>query len=342
MFPVSEGISLMKQRPFGRTNIPVSEVGLGTWQIGSEWGPISEKDSLEVLRAAYENGVTFFDTADIYGLGKSERLIARFKEDLKQEGKEPNLFIATKLGRMPDPGIPENFSFRNFQKFCQNSRERLQVDSLDLTQLHCIPKQYLENGEVFDWLRELKSQNYIRHFGASVESMEEALICMEQEDLASLQIIFNIFRQRPIKQLFTIAREKGVALIIRLPLASGLLSGKMTRDTEFDPTDHRNFNRNGEKFNVGETFAGLPFEIGVDLANELKQYVPEGMTMAQMALRWILDFDAVTTIIPGARNCQQVESNCSASDLPPLGQSLHNILSDFFENQVQQHIRGPQ
>jgi aryl-alcohol dehydrogenase-like predicted oxidoreductase len=217
----------------------------------------------------------------------------------------------------------------------------LGVDTLDLTQLHCIPTEELQKGEVFDSLRTLQQEGKIRLFGASVESMDEALICLEQPGLASLQIIFNLFRQKPIQTLFEAAQEKGVALIVRLPLASGLLTGKFTRETHFAQDDHRNFNRDGQSFNVGETFAGLPFEKGVELADALKDTVPEGMTMAQMALRWILDFDAVTTIIPGASRVEQVSSNVSAATVPPLGDELHAQLRDFYTAHVKQHIRGP-
>jgi aryl-alcohol dehydrogenase-like predicted oxidoreductase len=326
----------VKQRKFGHDGVLVSEVGLGTWQIGGSWGQVSEEDALSILHAALENGVTFFDTADVYGNGRSETLIGRF---LKQTGAE--VFVATKLGRNSKPGWPDNFTLDAMRAHTEASLRRLGHEALDLTQLHCVPTEVLRQGEVFDSLRLLQQEGKILRFGASVESMEEALLCLQQEGLASLQIIFNIFRQKPIDALFEAAQEKGVALIVRLPLASGLLSGKFTQSTQFDESDHRNFNRDGDAFNVGETFAGLPFEKGVALTDDLKAMLPEGMTMAQMALRWILDFEAVTTIIPGASKLSQVASNVSASTLPPLGHEFHAKLRQWYQAQVEEHIRGP-
>jgi aryl-alcohol dehydrogenase-like predicted oxidoreductase len=327
----------MKQRSFGgETSVIVSEVGLGTWQIGGSWGEVSEEESLALLRASAEKGVNFFDTADVYGDGRSERLIGRFLK----ETRDP-VFVATKLGRSSQPGWPENFTLSAMRAHTEASLQRLGVEVLDLTQLHCVPTDVLRRGEIFDALRTLRQEGKIRRFGASVESMEEARICLEQEGLVSLQIIFNIFRQKPIAELFDAAKARGVALIIRLPLASGLLSGKFAKDSQFPAEDHRNFNRDGQAFNVGETFAGLPFEKGVELADALKPLVPEGLTMAQWALRWILDFDAVSTIIPGAKNVRQAAANVSASGVPPLSDELHAKLRDFYEKEVHPHIRGP-
>ncbi len=318
------------------TNINVSEVGLGTWQIGGSWGDVSEEGALDILHEATDKGVTFFDTADVYGEGKSERLIARFN---KNQTYKP--FVATKIGRWSEPGWPDNFTLESMRSHIEASLKRLQVDTLDLVQLHCIPTEVLKKGDVFDNLRILKNEGLIKQFGVSVETMEEAEICLKHDDVASLQIIFNIFRQKAIKSIFDEAIKKDVAIIVRLPLASGLLSGKMTKTTQFEVSDHRNFNRDGQAFNVGETFAGLPFEKGVELADKLKEFVPEGMTMAQMSLRWILDFPAVSTVIPGASSAKQIESNVTASELPPLSGELHKLLSDFYEQQVEMHIRGP-
>ncbi|HEX8463127.1 MAG TPA: aldo/keto reductase [Abditibacterium sp.] len=324
----------MKTRKFGKEAIAVSEVGLGTWQIGGAWGDVSPEESLAILREAHDNGVTFFDTANVYGDGKSEKLIAQF---LKESGAD-DVFVATKCGRGPD--FPD-VSPAILRAHTEASLQRLGVDSLDLTQLHCVPTEELRRGEVFETLRQLKHEGKIKRFGASVESNEEALLCLQHDDVASLQIIFNIFRQKPITQLFDEAQQKGVALIVRLPLASGLLSGKMSKDTQFGADDHRNFNQNGESFNVGETFAGLPFEKGVEIADEIKKLVPDGLTMAQMSQRWILDFPAVTTIIPGASKSSQVQSNVSVSELPPLGEELHAKLRDLYEASVKELIRGP-
>lgn len=325
----------MKQRRLGKTNINVSEIGLGTWQIGGSWGDVSEDAALGILQEAADTEVTFFDTADVYGDGKSERLISEF---MKNQADKP--FVATKIGRWAEPGWPDNFTLETMRSHVKASLGRLQVDALDLVQLHCIPTEVLSKGEVFDSLRVLKKEGLIKQFGVSVETMEEAAICLRHDDVASLQIIFNIFRQKAIKSIFDEATKKDTAIIVRLPLASGLLSGKMTKATQFDPSDHRNFNRDGQAFNVGETFAGLPFEKGVELADTLKELVPEGMTMAQMSLRWILDFPAVSTVIPGASNARQVESNAAASELPPLSSELHALLGDFYEKNVEMHIRG--
>lgn len=329
-------MSAMNKRSFQQ--LPVSEVGLGCWQLGGgDWGAMDDSAARDLLDAAAAQGVTFFDTADVYGGGVSEQRIGAWLA----ESKPTEVFVATKLGRRGDPGWPENFTYATMRQHTLDSLQRLGVDQLDLTQLHCIPTAALRQGEVFDHLRQLQQEGLIARFGASVESMEEALLCLEQEGLASLQIIFNLFRQKPIETLFAKAKEKNVALIVRLPLASGLLSGKFTAQTQFAPTDHRTYNRDGAAFNVGETFAGLPFELGVELAEALKPLVPEGWTLAQLAQRWILDFDAVTTVIPGATRPDQIASNISASALPPLPASLHTTLSTFYRERVAGHIRGP-
>jgi aryl-alcohol dehydrogenase-like predicted oxidoreductase len=328
----------MYTRPFDNTDIMVSEVGIGTWQLGgTEWGEVSDQQALDTLRAAADAGVTFIDTADIYGLGRSESLIGRF---LKGRADRDRFFVATKFGRHPEPGWPEKLTRQTVFRHAEDSLRRLGVEALDLTQTHCIPTEMLQRGEVFESLRELRRQGKIKAFGASVESMEEAHWCLPQDGLASLQIIFNIFRQKPIHVLFDLARAKGVSLIVRLPLASGLLSGKLTKDTAFASNDHRSFNRDGQQFNVGETFAGLPFEKGVELADALKPLVPEGMTMAQFALRWCLDFDAVTTVIPGAKRPEQARANAAASDRPLLAKTLHEQLRQFYEDEVAPCIRG--
>lgn len=327
----------MKQRTFGKNGPQVGEIGLGCWQLGgSDWGDVSEASALEILTTAAERSTTFFDTADVYGGGRSEELLGKFLAT-----KPDGVFVATKLGRGGDPGWPGNFTLEAMTAHTEASLKRLGVEALDLIQLHCVPTDVLRQGDVFDSLRSLQQQGKIKRFGASVESMEEALICLEQPGLASLQIIFNLFRQKPITTLFDAAQTKGVALIVRLPLASGLLSGKMTKDTQFSPNDHRVYNRDGQAFNVGETFAGLPYEKGVELADALKAFVPDGLTMAQMALRWILDFEAVSVVIPGARNTAQVAGNAAASDLPPLGPDLHRRLSEFYAQNVEAFIRGP-
>lgn len=326
----------MNARTFGKTGIRVSEMGLGCWQLGgSDWGNLEDKTALDILSAAVDAGVYFFDTADVYGNGRSETLIGHFLKE-----RRPKVFVATKLGRTASL-YPDKYTEAGVRAATEASLKRLGVSALDLTQLHCIPIAEMRRGDVFEWLRRLQSEGKIRHFGASVESMEEALLCLEQPGLASLQIIFNIFRQKPIAALFPRAKDKGVAIIVRLPLASGLLSGKMTKQSRFPQNDHRNYNRDGQFFNVGETFAGLPYEKGVELADALKALMPNGLTMAQMAQRWILDYDAVTAVIPGASRPDQARANAAVSNLPPLEPKLHETLQSFYEREVAAHIRGP-
>lgn len=324
----------MKFRQFDK-NTAVSEIGLGTWQLGGDWGAVDDKTAVHIMETAVANGVNFFDTADVYGGGLSEQRIAKFLKS------HPDIFVATKLGRRGDPGWPENFTYETMRQHTEDSLRRLQVEALDLTQLHCIPTNELQRGDVFEHLRQLQSEGKIKRFGVSVESMEEALICLEQDGLASLQIIFNIFRQKPMHTLFDKAQEKGAALIVRLPLASGLLAGKFSKTTTFADNDHRSYNKDGNAFNVGETFAGLPFALGVDLADEIKPLVPEGMTMAQFAQRWILDHPAVTTVITGATKVSQVESNTAVTNLTPLSPEIHQQLTTFYQDKVHDNIRGP-
>ena len=328
----------MNTRIFGKTGRVVGEVGLGCWQIGGNWGEVSDDTALSILRTACEQGTTFFDTADVYGDGRSETLVGRF---LKESRARDRLFIATKLGRRGDPGWPANFTREAVRRHTEDSLRRLGVEALDLTQLHCVPAEVLKRGELFGWLEELKREGKLRAYGASVESMDEALWCCAQPGCASLQIIFSIFRQKPVHTLFEPARAAGVAIIVRLPLASGLLSGRMTKATTFPADDHRNFNRDGAAFNVGETFAGLPFAKGVELADALKAQVPAGLTMAELALRWCLDFEAVSVIIPGAKSPEQARANIRAGALAPLGATKHVQLAAFYERHVATHIRGP-
>lgn len=326
----------MKTRGFGRDGQEVSEVGLGTWQLGSDWGKVEEGEAQRILATAVNQGVTFFDTADVYGPEVSERRLGRFLKGCPEE-----VFVATKLGRFSKPGWPENFTLKAMRDHTEASLRRLGVDALDLTQLHSIPLEVMAAGGVFDHLRTLREEGKIRRFGASIETIEEALLCLEQEGLHALQIIFNLFRRKPIEELFARARARGVAIIVRLPLASGLLSGKFSATTTFPREDHRNYNRDGEVFNVGETFAGLPFETGLALVERIRPLVPEGMSMAQMAIRWVLDFQAVGTVIPGATRVEQVAQNAAASDLPPLDQKTHAELKRIYDTLVTHEIRGP-
>jgi aryl-alcohol dehydrogenase-like predicted oxidoreductase len=252
--------------------------------------------------------------------------------------KEP-VFVATKFGR--GPGVyPDGYSEDALRRAVDAALERLQRDTLDLLQLHCVPVEVLRQGKVFDWLRRVQEEGLIRHFGASVETDEQGMLCLEQDGMVSLQVIFNIFRQKPLERLLPTAKQRGVGIIVRLPLASGLLSGRYTRETRFAETDHRNYNREGKAFSVGETFAGLPFEKGLALTDALRQYVPADMTLAQMALRWILDHDAVSTIIPGASSPEQAKGNSMAAALRPLSKQLHDTLARFYREEVAPHIRG--
>lgn len=327
----------MKTRRFA--GVPVSEVGLGCWQLGGDcWGDVPEADALDVLHASADAGVTFFDTADVYGNGRSEELIGRFLQ--QRAGQQ--FFVATKFGRFPTPGWPGNFEPSAIRAHTENSLRRLRVDRLDLTQLHCLPTEQLTRPEIWDTLRALQAEGKIARFGASVESVAQAELCLQQPGCASLQIIFNIFRQTPLLSgLLDRCQKQGVAVIVRLPLASGLLAGKYTPQTTFPANDHRSFNRDGQRFNVGETFAGLTFEKGLELVERLRPLVPPGYTLPQLALRWCLDHPAVTTVIPGARNRSQALANAAASDLPPLPPELHERLKEFFMTEVRLAVRGP-
>ena len=327
----------MKKRTFNSTGRNVSEVGLGCWQLGgTDWGDLDDAAAFEILHRAAEEGVTFFDTADVYGGGRSETLIGKFLRDQQRKGE---IFVATKLGR-GGALYPNKYTEAGVRAATESSLQRLGVEALDLTQLHCVPMEVLHDGEIFEWLRRLKTDGKIKSFGASVESDEEALLCLEVDGLASLQIIFNVLRQKPAKEVFPKALEKNVAIIVRLPLASGLLSGKMRKDHAFAENDHRRYNRDGQAFNVGETFAGLPFEKGVELAEELRAMGPADLDMAQWTQRWILDHEAVTVIIPGASRAQQASDNAKISGLAPLDASLHQRLADFYREHVAAHIRG--
>ncbi len=328
----------MFHRPFGKTGPSVSEVGIGCWQIGgTEWGDVTDDQALETLQAAADAGITFIDTADIYGGGRSEQLIGRF---LRQRGARERFFIASKLGRRSEPGWPENFTPAIIRQHTEDSLQRLGIETLDLTQTHCLPLDKLAEHGVFETLADLQQAGKIRGFGASVETIAEAKECLEVPGLQSLQIIFNIFRQQPIQELFPLAIAKGVALIVRLPLASGMLSGKFTAESQFAPTDHRHFNRDGASFNVGETFSGVPWELGLKVVDEFRPLVPAGATMAQWALRWCLDHPAVTVVIPGAKRPEQARQNAVSSDLAPLEAATHQQIQEVFDQRIRPAIKG--
>lgn len=325
----------MNKRYLGKNGFEVSEVGLGCWQIGANWGnEIEQNKAFKILHEAVDNGVTFFDTADVYGDGRSEALIGEFIKNSKI-----NIKVATKFGRGANV-FPDNYTEQALRDSVDTSRARLNVDCIDLLQLHCIPTEILKKGDIFDWLRILKKEGKITHFGASVETVDQGLLCIEQEELQSLQVIYNIFRQKLTKELLPQAYAKGVGIIVRLPLASGLLSGKFTNETQFLKNDHRNFNSDGQAFNVGETFAGLPFKTGVKLSDKLKSFCPENFSMVEMSLRWILDHKEVSTIIPGASSPIHIKDNANVSKLKQLPEKLMNDLEDFYHKKVHKHIRG--
>lgn len=282
----------METREVKRLGRGVSAVGLGCWQLGADWGEVGEDDALAVLRTAAEEGVTFFDTADVYGDGRSEQLVGRFRAE-----HDGDVFVATKMGRRVEQ-VPENYTAANFAAWTDRSRRNLGMDTLDLVQLHCPPTPVYSSDAVFDALDDLVEKGRIARYGVSVETCEEALTALARPNVASVQIILNCLRLKPLERVLPAAAEAGAAIIVRVPLASGLLSGKYTKDTTFAADDHRNFNRHGEAFDVGETFAGVPYETGLEAVDRLRAMVPEGRTLAQFALRWILDQPGVTTVIP--------------------------------------------
>lgn len=323
----------MKTRLLGRTGFAVSEIGLGCWQLGGEFGPVDDGEASSILANAARLGINFWDTADVYGNGLSEHRIGTFF------GKPDDLVVATKVGRSATL-YPDKYTLAGVRESLEESARRLGVETIDLAQLHCVPRAVLEEGEIFGWMDAIRNEGLIRNWGASVETLAEAELCLARDGLATLQIIFNIFRQDAARSLLHRAKAKEVGIIVRLPLASGLLSGKFTARTEFAPTDHRSFNRDGEAFSVGETFGGVPFEKGVELADALEAYVPADMAMSQFALRWILDHDAVSSVIAGVSRPEQVGINAEASGLPPLSQQTHDDLARFYADRVRPHIRG--
>jgi aryl-alcohol dehydrogenase-like predicted oxidoreductase len=326
----------MNYRELGNTGIKISEVSFGTWAIGGAWGKTSDEEALKSLQYAMEQGVNFFDTADVYGDGHSEELLAK-----ATKGKEDQIYIATKFCRQGDIFDPENYSYEKVSSYCEDSLRRLNREAIDLYQIHCPATEILKDGKVFEVLDRLQTEGKIRHYGVSVENVEEGLICLNYPNVKSLQIIFNIFRQKPFEELIPEAYKKGVGLLVRLPLASGLLTGKFTPGHIFEEDDHRRFNENGEAFNVGETFAGLGFQKGVELADQLK-WIAEGRpSMASAALRWILDCKEITCIIPGFKNVKQVEQNLSALDTKHFSEEEMRKFQSFYVEKVKDFIRGP-
>lgn len=324
----------MNYRTFGKTGWKVSEVGLGTWALGSgAWGEVGEDTAMEVLETAVEEGINFFDTADVYGDGESEKRIAKFLE-----GRNEDVYVATKFGRRLDPHEASGYTRENLEEFLERSRESLNVDTIDLIQLHCPPMEVYYKPEVFDTLEDFVDEGKIDHYGVSVEKVEEGLKAIEYPGVDSVQIIFNMFRQRPKELFFEQCKKKDIAVIVRVPLASGLLTGKMSKDTEFPESDHRNFNREGDAFDVGETFAGVDFKRGLEAVEELKKIKPEGMTCAQFAIKWILMHDAVSCVIPGGKKSWQVRDNAGASDLPDLDEETMDQVEEIYEEYVKPQV----
>lgn len=319
----------MNYRRLGKTNYEVSEISLGAWQIGGAWGSVPDEDAIRVLNAALDAGVNFIDTADVYGDGRSERLIAQVLAD-----RPEHVLVATKVGRRLQPHNTEGYNRKNLTAFVERSLENLRRETLDLLQLHCPPTEVYYRPEVFEVLVDLQREGKIRHFGVSVEKVEEAIKAINYPELASVQIIFNAFRQRPKELFFELAQSKDVGIIVRLPLSSGLLAGKITRQTQFAPDDHRNFNRFGEQFDRGETFSGIDFDAALAAVDALRPIVPPGISMANFAVRWILDHPAVSCVIPGARNPEQVTQNVRASDLAPLSDEQRQALEEIYANHI--------
>ncbi len=319
----------MQYRELGRTGWQVSASSFGAWAIGGTWGEVDDKESLAALHRAADLGVNFFDTADGYGDGRSERLLGQLRRE-----RSERIYIATKAGRRLRPHIASGYNRQNLTAFVERSLKNLGTDTIDLLQLHCPPTEVFYTPQVFGILEDLVQAGKIRYYGVSVEKVEEALKAIEYPNLQTVQIIFNIFRQRPADLFFSEAQRRRVGILARVPLASGLLTGKMTRDTAFAADDHRTFNRQGEAFDRGETFAGVDYEAGLQAVEELRPLVPQGMTMAQFALRWILMFDAVTCAIPGAKRPSQAEDNARAADLPPLPEATMKKVREIYDRLI--------
>ena len=321
----------METRRLGRTGRNVGVVGFGAWQIGDAWGEVSETDAMGALHAAVESGITFFDTADVYGDGRSERLVGRLLREYD------GLTVATKMGRRV-PQSPEVYNLENFRAWNDRSRANLGVDTIDLVQLHCPPSEVYADDAVFDALDTMVEEQRIAAYGVSVETCEQALAAIRRPNVATVQIILNAFRLKPLEEVLPAAREAGVGIIARVPLASGLLSGKFTADTTFAANDHRSFNRNGEAFDVGETFSGVDYATGLAAVERLRPLVPEGATMAQFALRWILDQPGVSVVIPGARNADQARSNAAAASLAPLPETVHARVRAVYDDLIRPQV----
>ena len=325
----------MNYRTVGRTGWKVSESGFGAWAIGGSWGEVSESDAVAALHAALDSGVNFIDTADVYGDGRSEQLIARV---LRERRDGSPIYVATKAGRRLNPHVADGYNRANLTAFIERSLKNLETEALDLLQLHCPPTEIFYREEVFQVLDELTRAGKIKYYGVSVEKVEEAIKALEYPGVHSVQIVFNIFRQRPAELFFKLAQEREVGVIARVPLASGLLSGKMRPDTAFPKEDHRHFNRHGAAFDVGETFSGVEFQEGLEAVEQLRSFIPKGATMAQLALRWILMSKAVTSAIPGAKNAEQARQNAAAADLPPVPEAIFQEIKKIYNENIRAQV----
>ncbi|MEN8238326.1 MAG: aldo/keto reductase [Actinomycetota bacterium] len=326
----------MNYRTLGSTGYEVSEVGFGAWAIGADWGSVDDATAMDALHAAVDAGVTFIDTADVYGDGRSERFVAQ----LVRERADADLVVATKAGRRLDPHTADGYTGANIEAFIDRSLVNLDTDSLDIVQLHCPPTDVYYRPEMFAALDEIKAKGKIKHYGVSVERVEEAMKAIEYPGVETVQIIFNMFRQRPADRFFDLAVAADIGVIVRVPLASGLLTGKMRVDTAFAADDHRSYNRHGEAFDVGETFAGVDFATGLAAVAEIESIKPSEATMAQFALKWILMHDAVSTVIPGAKNSDQAVANAAASDLPPLDDHTMGEVVDTYRSSVKTQVHA--
>ncbi len=324
----------MQYRTLGRTGWNVSTISFGAWAIGGSWGTVDDAESMQTLHAALDSGVNFFDTADVYGDGRSERLLAR----LRRERPSDPFYVATKAGRRLNPHVASGYTRANLTAFIERSLQNLEVDALDLVQLHCPPTAVFYMPEVFGVLDDLVGQGKLRHYGVSVEKVEEALKAIEYPNVQSVQIIFNIFRQRPAGLFFREALARQVGILARVPLASGMLTGKLTPSTQFEADDHRAFNREGEAFDKGETFSGVPYQVGLDAVAELQSLLPDGWTMPQFALRWILMFDAVTCAIPGGKRPTQLVDNVRAADLPALPEATMARVASIYHSRIAPYV----
>lgn len=323
----------MNYRSLGRTGWKVSEISFGAWAIGGDWGLVNEADSMAALNKAVDQGINFFDTADVYGDGRSEKLVAKLKKERSEE-----IIIATKAGRRLNPHLAEGYNKKKLSEFVERSLSNLQIDSLDLLQLHCPPTEVYYMPETFDALDNLVKEGKIKYYGVSVEKVEEALKAIEYPNVQSVQIIFNMFRQRPSELFFEQAKKRQVGILARVPLASGLLTGKYHQNSQFDLTDHRNYNRNGEAFDRGETFSGINYDLGLKSVEKLREICPDNLTLPQFALKWILMFEAITCAIPGAKNVNQVTDNVKVSDEQKLLDEVMRKVTEIYSQSIKKTV----